>query len=353
MSTADTESDVKAVTLPTKMKAVGFLQNLAIDAENSLFDFEAALPKLEAHDLLVKVEAISVNPVDTKVRVRRPSVDNVPVILGWDAAGTVVAVGAEVTLFAPGDEVFYAGALNRPGTNAQYHAVDERIVGRKPQSLSFEAAAALPLTTLTAYEMLFDRLGISKASGPETSLLIIGGAGGVGSIAIQLARQLTGVTVFASASRPESSAWVKELGAHHAVDHSKPLPEQIKAIAPDGADFIFSTNATDRHWDGLVETLRPQGRLGLIDDPDLIDVRKLKQKSGSLHWEFMFTRPNGTPDMLRQHDILTELAQLVDEGRVRTTATQTFGKIDAATLRRAHAAIESGRSIGKLVLEGF
>lgn len=345
------------------MKAIGYSDSLPIDDPRALFDFEAPTPAPGPYDLLVRVAAVSVNPVDTKVRVRRTGTDDAPVILGWDAAGVVEAVGTAVSLFRPGDAVYYAGDLQRPGTNAQYHLVDERIAAAKPASLDFPAAAALPLTALTAWEMLFDRLKLSlpaaDGSRQRGRLLIVGGAGGVGSIAIQLARRLTDMTVIATASRPQSIAWVRELGAHHAVDHSKPLDEEIAALGLDGGldggvDAIFSTNATDHHWPALVRALAPQGRVGLIDDPDAFDVRLLKGKSASLHWELMFTRSMfQTADMIRQHEILTEVARLVDTGSLRTTLTEVLGPIDAATLRRAHALIESGRSIGKLVLAGF
>jgi len=251
--------------------------------------------------------------------------------------------------------VFYAGTLNRQGTNSEYHLVDERIVGPKPTSLSNAEAAALPLTAITAWEMLFDRLDVKRAvPGAKNAIVIVGGAGGVGSIAIQLARALTDLTVIATASRPETIAWVKQLGAHHVVDHAKPLAAEVAKLGIGAPAFVFSTTQTDRHFDQIVEAIAPQGRFGLIDDPDLIDMRKLKRKSASLHWEFMFTRSMfETADVLEQNKLLTEVSRLVDAGKIKTTLGDTFGTINAANLRRAHALIESGKAKGKIVLEGF
>ncbi|MFT0860616.1 zinc-binding alcohol dehydrogenase family protein [Ancylobacter sp. G4_0304] len=334
------------------MKAVGYIDSLAIDEARSLFDFETATPVPGPRDLLVRVEAISVNPVDTKVRMRRQGTADAPVILGWDAAGVVEAVGAEVSLFRPGDAVFYAGDLNRPGSNAQFQIVDERIVGKKPASLSYPEAAALPLTAITAWEGLFDRLQLPKHGAGK--LLIVGAAGGVGSLAVQFARQLTDATVIGTASRPESREWLEALGAHAVIDHSRPLSEELASAGLGEVDYVFSLNATDRHWAAIVKAVRPQGRIALIDDPKSLDIIPLKPKSLSLHWEFMFTRSMfATPDMSAQHDLLTEVAQLVDAGTVRTTLGANFGTIDSANLKRAHAALESGRSIGKVVLEGW
>jgi NADPH:quinone reductase len=343
------------------MKAVGYRKPLPISDQDSLVDLDLPKPRPSGRDLLVAVKAVSVNPVDVKVRAAVAPPDGETKILGWDAAGIVEAVGPEATLFKPGDEVFYAGAIDRPGTNAEFHLVDERIVGPKPRSLGFAAAAALPLTSITAWEMLFDRFGIRQGADSEKgrSLLILGGAGGVGSIAVQLARRLTGLTVIATASRPETTEWVKELGAHYQVDHSKPLPEQIRSLGLDGGggvDYVFATTlAGGSHFPAIAEIVAPQGRIGLIDDPPQSpDIRLVKRKSVSVHWEFMFTRPVfRSADMIRQHELLTEVARLVDDGVLRTTHADTLGRIDAATLRRAHAAIESGRTRGKLVLEGF
>ncbi|HWT99507.1 MAG TPA: zinc-binding alcohol dehydrogenase family protein [Terriglobales bacterium] len=337
------------------MKAVGYVTSRPINEAGALQDLDLPKPVPGPQDLLVKVEAISVNPVDYKVRRGREGKEGAPVILGWDAVGTVEAIGAAVTFFKPGDAVFYAGDITRAGSNAAYQLVDARIVGHKPRSLDAASAAALPLTALTAYEMLFDRLQVPRGAGAQgKKLLIIGGAGGVGSIAIQLARQLTGITVIATASRPETIAWVKDLGAHHVIDHSKSLPEELTRVGIDAVDYIFSTNATDKHWEGIAATIAPQGRVGLIDDPEAIDVRQLKRKSASLHWELMFTRAlYTTVDITRQHEILNEVADLVDQGVIKTTLAENFGTINAANLIKAHALLESGKSIGKIVLSGF
>jgi zinc-binding alcohol dehydrogenase family protein len=303
---------------------------------------------------LVRVAAISVNPVDTKVRLRVDP-QGVPKVLGWDAAGVVVSAGPECTLFKPGDAVFYAGSIARPGSNSELQLVDERIVGPKPASLSFAEAAALPLTAITAWEMLFDALQVPRAvAASGDALLLVGGAGGVGSIAIQLARKLTGLRVIATASRPETRDWCRSLGAHDVVDHHGDLPAQLAAIGAPQVRYVFSTNATDAHWPAIAAVVAPRGRIGLIDDPAPFDISLIKRKSASLHWEFMFTRPVfGTPDMQQQHGLLTELSGLVDAGVVRTTLTETLGAINAANLRRAHALLESGKARGKVVLEGF
>jgi len=337
------------------MRAVGYRQSQPIAAETSLIDLDLPEPAPAGRDLLVEVKAVSVNPVDTKVRMRAQPAEGKANVLGWDAAGVIKAVGPQVTGFKPGDEVFYAGAVDRPGSNAQFHLVDERIVGPKPKSLGFAEAAALPLTSITAWEMLFDRLDIRRpVPGAAPALLIIGGAGGVGSIAIQLARRLTDITVIATASRPETAAWAKELGAHHVIDHTKPLPEQVAALGIGAPAFVFSTTHTDMHLPGIVELLAPQGRFGLIDDPKTLDALPLKRKSLSLHWEMMFTRPVfQTADIAAQGKLLTQVSKLVDEGTIRTTLAEHFGAINAANLRRAHALIESNRAKGKIVLEGF
>ncbi|ALG70496.1 NADPH:quinone reductase [Azospirillum thiophilum] len=341
------------------MKAIGYRKSLPIADIDSLVDVEIDRPVPVGRDLLVRVEAVSVNPVDTKLRRNAAPADGALRVLGFDAAGVVEAVGPDATLFRPGDAVFYAGSIDRPGTNAEFHLVDERIVGARPASLNVAEAAALPLTAITAWEMLFHRLGLpldasDRKGGEGRSLLIVGGAGGVGSIAIQLARRLTGVRVLATASRPETADWVRELGAHDVIDHSRPMADQVKALGVAGVDYVFSTTATDRHFLDLVELVAPQGRIGLIDDPEPIDIRVLKRKSVSLHWELMFTRPlYQTADMIAQHELLNEVSRLVDAGILRTTLTETLGRIDAATLRKAHALIESGKARGKVVLEGF
>ena len=337
------------------MKAVGYQKSLPIEAAEALIDFEAAKPEPKGRDILVAVKAISANPVDYKVRKRAAPPQGEFKILGFDAAGTVDAVGPEVTLFKVGDEVFYAGSILRQGTNSEFHLVDERIVGRKPAKLSFAQAAALPLTSLTAWELLFDRLSAvpGKSVDPRT-LLIIGGAGGVGSIMTQLARRLTGLTVVASASRPESQAWCLDLGAHAVVDHALPLKEQIEKLRFPPLALAASLTNTDQHYKALADIMVPQGRYGLIDDPAEFNVAAFKGKSISVHWESMFTRSSfQTADMISQHHLLNDVADLIDKGVLRTTLDQTFGTINAANLKRAHVLLESGKSRGKIVLEGW
>jgi zinc-binding alcohol dehydrogenase family protein len=337
------------------MRAVGYTQSLPIDDPAALLDVEIDTPAPTGRDLLVEVRAVSVNPVDYKVRLRAAAEPGQYKVLGYDAAGVVAAVGPEAKLFKPGDAVFYAGDIGRPGTNAQFHLVDERIVGPKPSTLDFAAAAALPLTSITAYEMLFDRLDIRRpVPGVANALLIVGGAGGVGSIAIQIARQLSDVTVIATASRPETRDWVRELGAHHVVDHRKPLAGEVAALGLGLQPFVFSTTQTDRHLAEIAALIAPQGRFGLIDDPGALDISPFKRKSASVHWEFMFTRPMfATADIEAQHDLLAEVAREVDAGRLRTTLAENFGPISAANLKRAHKLLESGTARGKIVLEGF
>jgi len=337
------------------MRAVTYTEGSSIDAPGALVATTFPDPAPTDRDLLVRVQAVSVNPIDTKVRQGAYKQGCEPKILGWDAAGTVISVGPEARLFKPGDTVFYAGALDRPGSNAELQCVDERLVGHKPESLNFAAAAALPLTAVTAWEMLFDRLDVARpVPGAAPGILIVGGAGGVGSIAIQLARQLTDLTVIATASRPETAQWCRDLGAHHVVDHGKPLADEVAALELGTPSFVFSTTGTGAHLPEIIELLAPQGRLGPIDDPATLDVMPLKPKSLSLHWELMFTRSLfQTADMERQHAILTEVSQLIDAGRLRTTFAESFGPIAAANLTRAHALIESRRAKGKLVLEGF
>jgi NADPH:quinone reductase len=337
------------------MRAVGYQDSLPIDAEAALVEIELPKPEPTDRDLLIQVRAVSVNPVDTKVRRRAKPEAGDWKVLGFDAAGTVAATGADVTLFKPGDAVFYAGDMTRQGTNAEFHLVDERIVGRKPASLDWAQAAALPLTAITAWEALFDRLDVRRAvPGGTQAILIIGGAGGVSSISIQLARQLTGLTVIATASRAETRSWVQELGAHHVVDHSKPLAEQVAALGLGAPGFVFSTTNTDSHMAAIAELIAPQGRFGLIDDPTALDIMPLKRKSVSVHWEFMFTRSMfHTSDMAAQGKLLNEVADLIDNGTLRTTLGENFGPINATNLKRAHALIESGRARGKVVLEGF
>jgi NADPH:quinone reductase len=337
------------------MRAIGYQTSLPSADPASLTDIDLPRPEPTGHDLLVRVEAVSVNPVDTKVRMRAQPEPGQWKVLGWDAAGTVEAVGPEVTIFRPGEAVFYAGALGRPGTNAEFHLVDERIVGRKPASLGFAEAAALPLTAITAWEALFDRLDVRKpVPGATSAILIIGGAGGVGSIATQLVRQLTDLTVITTASRPETAEWSRGLGAHHVVDHAKPLASEVERLGLAAPSFVFSTTNTDKHLAEIGKLIAPQGRFALIDDPAGLDVSLFKQKSVSTHWEFMFTRSMfGTADMAEQGRLLNEVSRLVDAGTLKTTFGESFGTISAANLRRAHALIESGRAKGKIVLQGW
>lgn len=337
------------------MKAIGYTAAGPIDAPQPLQDFTAPRPEATGHDLLVKVQAISVNPVDHKIRQSRAPEGDSPAILGWDAVGEVVETGDLVTSYQPGDTVWYAGAIDRPGTNAEYHLVDERITGRAPTSIPAAEAAALPLTTLTAHEMLFDRLRVTDpVPGAAPAVVIIGGAGGVGSIAIQLLRALTDLTVIATASRPETQEWVKSLGAHHVLDHRQPLAPQIAALGIGAPGYVFSTNQTHAYIEQAAEFLAPQGRFGLIDDPEHLDVRPFKLKSISTHWELMYTRSLfGTADITRQRDILNDVAGLIDSGKVRSTATEAMGEINAANLIRAHKQLETNTAKGKIVLEGF
>ena len=337
------------------MKAVGYSKSLPIDDADSLIDFTADKPQPTGRDIRVAVKAISVNPVDAKVRKRAAPKAGEHKILGYDAAGVVDAVGPDVTLFKAGDEVFYAGSILRQGTNAEYHLVDERIVGRKPTSLDFAHAAALPLTSITAWELLFDRLGATpgKSVDPRT-LLIVGGAGGVGSILIQLARRLTGLTIVATASRAESQAWCRDLGAHAVIDHNAAMKEQIDALKLPPVALVASLTNTDQHLKALADIIAPQGRFGLIDDPPSFELALFKGKACSVHWESMFTRSSfQTDDMIAQHHLLNDVSDLIDKGVLRTTFDQNFGTINAANLKRAHALIESGKSRGKIVLEGW
>ena len=339
----------------SRMKAIAYRQSLPVTDADSLLDVVLPEPVPQGRDLLVKVEAISVNPVDTKIR-QRVDPQGADKVLGWDAAGTVVAVGADVSLFKPGDAVYYAGAIDRAGSNAERQLVDERIVGRKPSSLDFAQAAAMPLTTITAWELLFDRLGVPRGSSARSGVvLVVGGAGGVGSMAIQLARRLTNFTVVATASRDDSRNWAYEMGAHHVVDHRGDLVAAVKAVAPQGVDVVLSLTHTELHFPALVALLKPQGKLGLIDDPaQPLNISLMKSKSLSLHWEFMYTRSlHHTDDMQAQHRLLNEVADLVDAGVLRTTLRDNLGSINAANLRRAHARLESASTIGKLVLSGF
>ena len=341
------------------MKANGTTKPLPINDPESLIDIELPQPIAAGRDLLVKIKAIAVNPVDYKVRLFLPPAEGETKVLGWDAVGEVVATGEAVTQFKPGDVVYYAGDITRPGCNAEYQLVDERIVGAKPRSLSDAEAAALPLTAITAWEMLFDHLGVNTQSpnSTETSdevILVVGAAGGVGSILVQLARALTGATIIGTASRESSSTWVKSLGAHHVIDHSKPLGPQIDALGVSPVTHVASLNATESYFEAYTELLAPFGKIAMIDDPDGLAIDRLKFKSLSLHWEFMFARSMfQAADMDEQSLLLNRVSELVDQGHIRTTIGKNLGTINAANLRAAHEELETGRAIGKIVLEGF
>lgn len=341
------------------MKAVGFYQSLAIEEALSLQDIEIPEPVALGRDLLVKIKAIATNPVDYKVRLNMPPADGDYKVLGWDAVGEVVACGDEVTQFAVGDAVYYAGDITRQGSNAEYQLVDERIVGNKPKSLSYAEAAALPLTAITAWELLFDHLNITQQNHESVNktdevILVVGAAGGVGSIFIQIAKAITGATIIATASRPETQAWVKNLGADYVIDHNKPLKAQIDALDIGSVTHVASLNGTSAYYDDYIELLAPFGKIALIDDLKNADITKIKQKSLSLHWEFMFTRSMfNAKDMEVQSQLLNRIADLVDAGYIQTTLGQHLGVINAKNLRLAHKHLESATSIGKLVLEGF
>ncbi len=334
------------------MHAIAYKEPRPLSADDALLDLALPRPTPSGRELLVEVKAVSVNPVDVKIRAHVRPEAGTPKVLGWDAAGVVVSTGPQASLFKPGDTVYYAGALDHPGTNARFHLVDERIVGPKPETLDFAQAAAMPLTTITAWEALFDRLDVLRpVPGGARTILIIGGAGGVGSMAVQLARALTDLTVIASASRPESSQWVQALGAHHVVDHSKSLANQLQTLGLKQPSFVFSTTHTAEHMQDIAELIAPQGRFALIDDPKVLDVIPLKRKSVSLHWEFMFTRSLlATTDIEQQHGLLAQVAHLIDEGRLRTTLRKTLRPICALTLKQAHALVERDQMVGKVVV---
>ena len=337
------------------MKAVALTRYLPIADPESLVDVTLPDPVPTGHDLLVRVAAVSVNPVDTKQRAPSAKVEAQPRVLGWDAAGTVAAVGPEVTLFKPGDEVYYAGDVTRQGSNSELQLVDERIVARKPRTLDFAQAAAIPLTAITAWECYFDRMKIDPGGAHRgASLLIIGGAGGVGSIGVQIAK-VAGLKVIATASRPETLAWVKDLGADHVVDHSQPLRPQIEALGLKFVDYIANFNDTDRYWEQVGDLIRPQGAISLIvGNRGPLAQEGVRGKSAAVCWELMFTRPRfKTPDMIEQHRLLTRVAELIDAGRIRGTLRETLRPINAANLRAAHAKLESGQMIGKLVVAGW
>lgn len=334
------------------MKAIGYPDAGPISAENALIEFEADRPQPGPHDLLVEVRGVSVNPVDVKLRASAQP-ESGPRILGFDAAGVVQAVGSETTRFQPGDEVFYAGDITRPGTNAALQVVDERIVGRKPSSLSFTEAAGMPLTTITAWEILFDSFGLKEGEGAGETLLVVGGAGGVGSILIQLAKKLTSVEVIATASRDETRAWVKKMGADHVINHRNPLDEEMKAlgIVP---RYVASLTHTSRHFEAVQALIKPRGHIALIDDPGALDIMPLKPKALSISWEFMFTRSMfQTEDMDAQHRLLSRVSDLLDDGTLASTVNRHGGALSVENLRAAHELQESGTAIGKTVLEGF
>ena len=338
------------------MKAIGYQTAGAITAPNALENITLAEPTATGFDLLVEIKAISVNPVDTKIRASSSAPAGEYKIIGWDAVGVVKAVGEKVSLFNIGDEVWYAGDISRSGSYAEYQLVDERIVGHKPKSLTYTQAAALPLTGITAWEILFDRLALPQdGSATDARILIIGAAGGVGSIITQLAVKLTGAEVIGTASRPESAAWVHKLGADAVIDHTKPLSQELANIGITNVTHVISLTQTDQHFDEIVQVLKPQGKLALIDDPKgPLDVMKLKRKSLSLHWELMFTRSlYQTEDMIAQHHLLNRLSALIDTGELQSTFGEHYGTINAQNLIKAHAQIESGKAIGKIVLEGF
>lgn len=334
------------------MKAIGYQKPGPITAPDALLTLELPTPPIGPHDLLVEVKGVSVNPVDVKLRAARP-VEQDATVLGYDAAGVVKEVGEAVSRFRVGDEVYYAGDISRPGTNAQLHAVDERIVGRKPATLGFAEAAGMPLTSITAWELLFDALAIAEGGGEGDTLLVIGGAGGVGSILIQLAKQLTQLTVVATASRAETVDWVNQMGADHVINHRESRAEQLKELGL-SPKYVASLTATDQHFPAILELIQPRGHVALIDDPKTLDITPGKLKALSFHWELMFTRPLfGTADLEQQHLLLNRVAEMLDAGQLKSTVTKNYGPLTIAALKEAHTAQESGQAIGKNVLEGM
>ncbi|MEM8901545.1 MAG: zinc-binding alcohol dehydrogenase family protein [Bacteroidota bacterium] len=335
------------------MKAIGYTQVGPISDPNSLIELELEKPAPGPRDLLVEVKGISVNPVDVKVRANRPPAKGETSVIGYDAAGIVKEVGSEVSLFKVGDEVYYAGDITRPGTNAEFHLVDERIVGRKPQGLGFAESAGMALTSITAWELLFDCLGIKEGGGKGEHILIIGAAGGVGSILTQLANQLTELTVIGTASRPETIEWTQKMGANLVINHRKSLVDQLKelGIAP---KYVASLNATEQHFPAILELIQPRGKVALIDDPASLDIMPGKLKALTFSWEMMFTRPMfKTADIMKQHELLNRVADLLDEGKLQSTVTNNLGSLSVSSLKEAHIQQESGKVIGKNVLDGF
>ncbi len=334
------------------MKAIGYNQAGPITAADSPVEFEAETPKLRPHDLLVEVRGISVNPVDVKVR-ENMAPENGTKVIGYDAAGVVKQIGSDVNKFKIGDEVFYAGDITRPGTNSELHAVDERIVGKKPKSLGFAEAAGFPLTSITAWELLFESLAVKEGEGAGESLLIIGGAGGVGSILIQLAKKLTGLTVVATASRPETIQWVQKMGADHVINHRESLVDQLQELKLQPR-YVASLTGTDGHFPAIIELIKPRGHVAFIDDPQTLDIKSGKPKALTFSWEFMFARSMfQTDDIEYQHELLNRVSEMIDDGTLICTVTNNLGKISADTLKEAHKQQESGRAIGKNVLTGF
>ena len=337
------------------MKAIGLYKYLPIEHEESLLDLDIEKPTPKKRELLVKIHAISVNPIDTKVKAPKEQVEEIPKILGWDAVGIVEETGEDCELFKRGDYVYYAGSIAKPGANSEYHIVDERIVGKKPETITDAEAAALPLTAITAWEGLFERLGIDLHGNNENkTILIIGGAGGVGSIGIQLAK-LAGLTVIATASRQETTDWCKQFGADYVINHFKPFTEQLQALNIHNVDYIYCLNSTEQHWDNMAAVIKPQGKIcSIVDAKKELNLNVLKSKSATFVWEFMFTKAiYETEDMVTQHEILSEVAKLVDDGKVKTTVTTILSPIHAENVRKAHQMIESGKTIGKIVLEHF
>ncbi|WP_252315689.1 zinc-binding alcohol dehydrogenase family protein [Sinobaca sp. H24] len=333
------------------MKAVGFFESLSIDNNKSLQNITKDKPTAEDHDILVRVKAVSVNPVDTKVRMSGEEKTSEAQVLGFDAAGVVEEVGERCQLFKPGDEVYYAGDVSRPGTNSEFHLVDERIVGRKPKSLSFAESAAMPLTTLTAWEGLFERMGISSEKDKRKPVLILGGAGGVGSVAIQLAK-LAGLEVIATASREQSADWCRELGADHIINHKEELLPQLQQAGFPDVPYIFCLNDTAGHWEDMAEIVSPQGIIcSIVETEEKLNLTLLQHKSAAFVWEFMFTRSSYmTDDVREQHRILNEAGEMMDKGVLRSTLTETLSPIDAEHIREGHEKVESGRMIGKVVI---